>query len=68
MLILGEKYKFTEFELEQLNKKKYIIDMIAYADKDPQDVLEKIKSIISKEIKTVIRKQKWIMRSSNTLL
>lgn len=28
--------------------------MIAYADKDPQDVLEKIKSIISKEIKTVI--------------
>lgn len=54
VLILGEQHKFTELELETLNKKFKTIDFIKYKKIDTQAVINEISSVISKKQKTLI--------------
>lgn len=54
MLILGEKYKFTELELKRLSKKNYTLNIVKYKNQNPKNVLSEIQSIISKNEKTKI--------------
>ena len=52
MIILGEKYTFTELELQRLYKKFSTIEKIVYKDEEPKDVIAKIEKSI--EDKTFI--------------
>lgn len=55
MLVLGRKYKFTKFEKARLDKKNHKLNIIKYTKKDPNEVLEEIKSLISSNtIATII--------------
>jgi lipopolysaccharide/colanic/teichoic acid biosynthesis glycosyltransferase len=49
VLILGQKYKFTDFELNRLNKKFNSINSIIYKDKDSSKVIKEIDSILKKD-------------------
>lgn len=49
MLILGRKYKFTDLEKQRLNKKNYELNVVKYTERNYEDVLTEIKSIISEQ-------------------
>jgi len=49
VLILGQKYKFTDFELNRLNKKFNSINSIIYKDKDSSKVIKEIDFILKKD-------------------
>ncbi len=48
MLILGQKYIFTELELTRLNKQFITINSLPYKDMNPLEVIEKIKTALTK--------------------
>lgn len=48
MIVLGRKYKFTEFEKVRLNKKFKEQIIIRYSNKEPLDVLEELKILVEK--------------------
>ena len=54
MLILGQKYNFTDLELQRLNKKFSSIKTIAYKDKNPDDVIDEIEELLKKDSFTII--------------
>jgi lipopolysaccharide/colanic/teichoic acid biosynthesis glycosyltransferase len=54
VLVLGEKYKFTDLELDSLYKKFPSINIIRYKNKKPQNVIEEIEEVLSKDRFTVI--------------
>ena len=54
MLILGQKYNFTDLELQRLNKKFSSIKTIAYKDKNPDDVIAEIEELLKKDSFTII--------------
>jgi lipopolysaccharide/colanic/teichoic acid biosynthesis glycosyltransferase len=55
MLILGEKYKFTDLELKRLNKKFDIIETLIYKDKAPVDVISDIENELnSNSVKVIV--------------
>jgi lipopolysaccharide/colanic/teichoic acid biosynthesis glycosyltransferase len=54
MIILGRKYKFTDFEKKRLKEKGYRLDVIKYRDKDPKDVLQEISSCRYENERTMI--------------
>lgn len=49
MLVLGSKYKFTELELNMLNKKFKKITHIKYADKSEEEAIQSIKECVDRE-------------------
>jgi glycosyltransferase involved in cell wall biosynthesis len=49
MLILGQKYNFTDLELQRLNKKFSTIVAISYKDKNPDDVIDEIEELLKKD-------------------
>jgi len=46
MLILGQKYKFTDLELKRLQNKFVAIKNITYKDHNPLEVIETIKELL----------------------
>ncbi len=54
MLILGEKYTFTELEKKRLKKRFNTITDIVYKDKVAKDVIDEIESILQKDRFSVI--------------
>ncbi|MDF1876648.1 sugar transferase [Sulfurimonas sp. SAG-AH-194-L11] len=54
MLILGNKYTFTDLELKRLTKKFSSIKHISYKDEDPQVVIADIEDIFSKNSYPVV--------------
>ena len=54
MLILGQKYNFTDLELQRLNRKFSSIKTIAYKDKNPDDVIDEIEELLKKDSFTII--------------
>jgi len=49
VLILGQKYKFTDLELNRLNKKFNSINSIIYKDKDASSVINEIEATLKKD-------------------
>ena len=49
MLILGEKYKFTDKELEELSEKFNNINTILYKNRSPNEVIEEIQILLEKD-------------------
>ncbi len=49
MLILGRKYKFTQFEKQRLRKKNIKLNIVRYRDRNPKEVLEEIEKILKKD-------------------
>lgn len=47
MLILGDKYNFTKYELKRLDKKFKNISHVKYEDKDPQKVLTELQNSLA---------------------
>jgi lipopolysaccharide/colanic/teichoic acid biosynthesis glycosyltransferase len=54
LLVLGEKYSFTQLELDRLNKKFFTITQISYKNEDPNSVIEKLKGVLTKDGFTVV--------------
>jgi len=54
MLILGQKYNFTKLELQRLDKRFGSIKSILYEDKDPQEVIQEIDSLLKSDSFTII--------------
>ena len=54
MIILGNKYKFTDLEKQRLSKKKHILHDVTYLEKEPQSVLNEIQDLISTNKATII--------------
>jgi len=54
MLVLGEKYKFTDLELDRLDKKFGNVSTIVYKDKNPQSVIEEIDECLNDNSLTLI--------------
>ncbi|PIF04250.1 MAG: sugar transferase [Arcobacter sp.] len=55
MLILGEKYKFTEFEKQILHKKNITLNTVEYNRKNPEEVLQEIEKLLKKgKIKIIL--------------
>jgi len=54
MIILGQKYKFTNLELTRLNKKFNTIKEIHYKDEESLEVIENIKGYINKNNHEII--------------
>jgi len=54
MLVLGEKYKFTNLELERLKKKFQNVKTISYKNKNSENVIDEIKGILENENFTLI--------------
>jgi len=54
MLILGRKYKFTQLELDRINKKFKNITSIKYRNRDSQEVLAEIQNILETDDFTLI--------------
>ena len=54
MLILGQKYNFTKLELQRLDKKFGSIKSILYEDKDPQEVIQEISSLLKRDSFTIM--------------
>jgi hypothetical protein len=44
MLVLGQKYKFTELELDKLKKKFHRINEVVYKDKDSDFTIKQIEA------------------------
>lgn len=42
MLVLGQKYKFTDIEMQQLHERFENITIVKYANRDPKEVLEEL--------------------------
>ncbi|ALV23683.1 sugar transferase [Campylobacter iguaniorum] len=49
MIILGRKYKFTDSELKQLNKKFHHVNIVRYRNRDEQEVLNELENIAKTE-------------------
>ena len=49
MLILGQKYNFTELEIERLEKKFDTINTIVYKDKEPKSIIESIENVLQND-------------------
>ena len=49
MLILGQKYRFTQLELNRLEKQFKTINSIVYENKNSKDVIEEIESILQND-------------------
>jgi len=49
LIVLGKLHKFTKLELEELNRSFSKINLVAYDNVEPKEVIENIKSIIEKE-------------------
>jgi len=54
MLILGEKYQFTDLEKKQLNKKFDTITTIKYKKESAKDVINRIDQILKNDAFTII--------------
>ena len=55
MIVLGRKYKFTEFEKSRLNKKFKNQFIIKYSQRDPFEVLEELKCLLDKtKVKIIV--------------
>ena len=55
MIVLGRKYKFTEFEKARLNKKFKNQFIIKYSQRDPFEVLEELKCLLDKtKVKIIV--------------
>ena len=54
MLLLGQKYTFTELEKERLKKRFNTITDVIYKDKEAKDTIRKIESILQKDRFSVI--------------
>ncbi|MCK9162677.1 MAG: sugar transferase, partial [Arcobacteraceae bacterium] len=54
MLVLGRKYKFTELEKQRLNKKFKKQIVIKYTQRDPNEVLNEIKTLVEQTNITLI--------------
>lgn len=55
MIVLGRKYKFTEFEKARLNKKFKNQFIIKYSERDPFEVLEELKCLLDKtKVKIIV--------------
>jgi len=54
MLVLGQKYSFTELELQRLNKKFGSINSVVYKEKNPNNVINEIEAILQKDKFSVI--------------
>lgn len=54
LIILGELHTFSDLEIESLKNKFEAINFIKYKEVNTNDVVTKISSIISKEVKTII--------------
>jgi len=50
MLILGQKYNFTDLELARLQKKFVAIKNITYKDHNPSEVIETIKELLKNRL------------------
>ena len=54
MLVLGEKYRFTELELGRLHKSFGSISTVSYRDTDSSQVIAEIESILQQDKFTII--------------
>ena len=54
MIILGNKYTFTNLELQRLDKKFTTINKISYKDEEPKDVIAQIESNIQSETSIIV--------------
>lgn len=54
MLVLGEKYTFTELELERLDKKFKHIEYMPYKDEDPDRIIENIGRVLDTDNYTIV--------------
>ncbi|RXJ95889.1 sugar transferase [Arcobacter sp. AHV-9/2010] len=55
MIVLGRKYKFTQFEKVRLNKKFKNQFIIKYSERDPFEVLEELKCLLDKtKVKIIV--------------
>ncbi|MGI6722775.1 MAG: sugar transferase [Arcobacteraceae bacterium] len=54
MIVLGRKYKFTELEKQRLNKKFKKQIVIKYTQRDPNEVLNEIKTLVEQTNITLI--------------
>ena len=54
MLILGEKYKFTDLELERLEKQFDTINTLIYSNKKSEVVIEELESTLDKNNVTLV--------------
>jgi len=54
MIVLGNKYKFTEYELENLKEKFQDITNIPYKEKNSEDVIEAIENALKKKKRRLI--------------
>lgn len=55
MIVLGRKYKFTEFEKSRLNKKFKNQFILKYSQRDPFEVLEELKCLLDKtKVKIIV--------------
>lgn len=60
MIVLGRKYKFTEFEKTRLNKKFKSQFMIKYSERDPLEVLKELQYLVEKTyVKLIILNTKY---------
>ena len=62
MIVLGQRYTFTSFELEALKEDFAAIDFIDYKDQDPDIIIEQIDSLLEYDSKrTVILNTKAVI-------
>jgi len=54
MLVLGEKYTFTELERERLDKKFAHIEFMPYRDEDPDAIIDRISRVLDADSYTVV--------------
>ncbi|GAB6034735.1 sugar transferase [Galenea microaerophila] len=54
MIVLGEKYKFNNLDLEKINKHFPNIHYISYTNQDPKDTIKQIDEILRNEDKKII--------------
>ena len=54
MIILGEKYTFTELELQRLDNKFTAITKIDYENEEPKDVIAKIEKSIEGKTSIIV--------------
>ena len=54
MIILGDKYTFTNLELQRLDKKFTTINQISYKDEEPKDVIAQIEANIQSETSIIV--------------
>ncbi len=54
VLVLGQKYKFTDIEIKQLHKKNIVLNTINYSEKNSNDIIEEIKKYLEKNNTKII--------------